>query len=598
MNVATPTKTAMKTPSKIRSLLICAICVAFGAAAMLVVLYKRPGSALVNKVLVMSGIREDMGSRFPYGWNKMRDPSEWTGVQSPTHPEWKVRKGVDVVRVATGFTYPVNVVHKENAGGAPGDPYVYVNELHGAVKYVTRDGTVGTFADGLINFDPIPLAKSDEAGLSGLATIPGSNDLIVTGAYMDEASGLLQNRVLRLVSSPDGKTSVRTDTLLDLKEFTSPSNQIQQALIGPDGKLWVSVGDAENPHLSIEKTKFAGKLLRLNLDGSAPSDNPFYDSNQPDSPISYVYAYGLRNCFDIAFHPKSKEVWVVDNGKHTDRLAQVERAGDYGWTGEVGSTAVNASFVWTPTVSPCGMAFVEDAAKLGFGSPDSLFVALYGPPGAVGANHAKRIVEFRFDPATGLVKGVPKPFVQYVGDEKTTVLGLAVGDDGLYFTDFFGASIEIDATGAGSLWRVVPSEATAKLKAMEDVVLQQLSPLDRGQVYFTRNCAPCHRLQGEGGAEGPELTHFAREATGRLNSPGYAALLKKLSESTSEFVVAEAPRRAEVEQATGEARVKIWLKHHLIEPRFDNPRGKMPSFSTLSEGVREEIMLYVLSATK
>ena len=75
--------------------------------------------------------------------------------------------------------------------------------------------------------------------------IPNSEDLLVTGSHMDEESGLLSNHILRLVSDPGGRSIKEVKVLLPLKEFTSPSHQIQQIVQGLDGKLYVSVGDAE-----------------------------------------------------------------------------------------------------------------------------------------------------------------------------------------------------------------------------------------------------------------------------------------------------------------------------------------------------------------
>ena len=122
----------------------------------------------------------------------------------------------------------------------------------------------------------------------------------MTGAYTDEESGLLSNRILRLISSEDGKGVVDVKVVLDLKEFTSASNQIQQIMFGPDGKLYVSVGDAENHQLSLDREKFGGKILRMNPDGTPCEDNPFFQPT-PTSPSHYVHVYGVRNVFDLDF---------------------------------------------------------------------------------------------------------------------------------------------------------------------------------------------------------------------------------------------------------------------------------------------------------
>ena len=99
-------------PSSRRTLAGLGLAAALGGLLVFGVLYEKPGKAAWNKILVQAGLREDQGSRFPFGWTEVARPAEWPGVQSEQSPQWKVRRGVDVVRVATGFTYPVNLAFK------------------------------------------------------------------------------------------------------------------------------------------------------------------------------------------------------------------------------------------------------------------------------------------------------------------------------------------------------------------------------------------------------------------------------------------------------------------------------------------------------
>ena len=575
---------------------------AVGVAAAGALFWEKPAKRAVQRGLRMVRLVEDVRELFPHG-PEVLESDEWTSkVKAVGSPLWHVRPGYDVERVATGFTYPVNIAFvPPSAKGAPqpdaGAPLFYVNELHGRVAYVTRGGAVHTYADGLVNFDPRPSPKSDEAGLSGLTLVPGSEDLIVTGSFLDSASGLLRNRVMRLISEPGGRRMREMKVLVEFPEFTSPSNQIQQALFGPDGKLYVSVGDAENTRLAMDLTKFGGKILRMEPDGSACKDNPFYEPQNPKSPRCYIFAYGVRNVFDFDFHPQSKHLFATDTGKSLDRIIHLMRGASYGWDGRTDGTRINALFTWgpLPTVSPVGMT-INRTNVLGPNTKGRMYVATYGPPAMEGRPYGKQIIEFEVDPERPLLTRTPQTLVEYAGDRKATVLGLAEGPDGLYFTDFFGQAKELDEqnAGLGSVWRVVPSQKTLNLPTVGAEELARLAPAERGRVHFVRNCMPCHRIDGNGGQVGPDLTKL-QTSLNRLDLPGYAAEVKELLKSEQSFLVEQRPRLNEVMNAKGDNRRRVWLHHHIEQPKFDNPFATMPSFEALPKEQRADIIEYLMT---
>lgn len=582
--------------------------VGLGGLLALGILFDRTGRDVAGRLkgLVAPGAEEsqapDYGNWFSHGDDAYRPPA-WAAVVSPTSPQWKVRRGFDVERVATGFEYPVNLVFKVDPTEAPDAILYYVNELHGTIKTVHRDGSQGVFAEDLINYEPLHNnVKSDETGISGMTAVPGSEDLIVTGAYLDPRSGLLKNRVMRLVAEPGGRRMARMEVLLDLDEYTSPSNQIQQALFGPDGKLYISVGDAENYHLPLDRNKFGGKILRMELDGSACVDNPFFDRNRPTAPESYVFCYGVRNVFDIDLDPVGGGMMGVDNGESIDRLFALRSGASYTWDGDPETTRANALFSWGPhnNLAPVGMAFLH-RNTLGEGTRGRLYIATYGPPAARGPNQSKSILECELDSRHRLLLRSPQPLIQYVGEERATVLGLAEGPDGLYFTDFFGevpdatTENQLASRSAGSIWRVFPSDATLDLPTVVEADLAAMDPLERGRVRFLQNCSPCHTVDGYGGHEGPELTRAYANLDRRLHTVAYESQVRELLEAEGSFQVEQRPRLEEILAVEGDERIRIWLEHHLAEPRFDHPFAKMPSFDVLGKSERDEIIGFLMS---
>jgi glucose/arabinose dehydrogenase len=521
----------------------------------------------------------------------------WEGVRSPSHPEWRVRPGYDVKLVAGGFHYPVNIVFAPPREG-PNAPLLYVNELHGTLKYVTRDGQVGVYATGLTNFEAILTPGSDETGLTGMTHVPGSEDLLVAGAYRDDATGLYKNHILRLVSQPGGRAMARREVLFDFDEFTSPAHQIQQIVVGPDGKLWVSIGDGENFLHPRNLDRWHGKVLRMNLDGSACDDNPFYDAANPRATRGYVWAAGLRNGFDMDFDPITGQLYLAQNGYRIDSLIRIERGFDHGWNGDPGSTRLNALYTWGPedNVSPVGVTFLHKPV-LGPTTRGRLFIATFGNrhKGAQTGPQDQAVLEVSVDPGTGLVRGQPGHLAHSDGTTWATALGLAEGPDGLYLTDFYGPIVQGLEQGHGRVLKIVRDERTAGLISAGEEELAKLPPRVRGRVHFHAMCFVCHRIDGEGGQEGPDLSHARSALALRLGTKGYEADLRRLLASQETWFVSQRPRLQAVLDASGDARVAVWLKHHLEEPRFDERQARMPVFAHLDETRIDDLIAYLMT---
>ncbi len=106
---------------------------------------------------------------------------------------------------------------------------------------------------------------------------------------------------------------------------------------GPDRKLYISTGDsaaynfAEDLSLRSQNLDYLnGKILRLNADGTAPSDNPFYDGT--NSVKSKVYSLGLRNPYRFAIHPTSGEILIGDVGWSAyEEINRATRGANFGW---------------------------------------------------------------------------------------------------------------------------------------------------------------------------------------------------------------------------------------------------------------------------
>ena len=102
---------------------------------------------------------------------------------------------------------------------------------------------------------------------------------------------------------------------------------------GKDNKLYISIGDMNLSAQAQSLSSFRGKILRINSDGSIPTDNPFYDDGNPlTGNDDRIWAYGLRNSFDFTFSPFNDSLYATENGPAAnDEINFIRKGKNYGW---------------------------------------------------------------------------------------------------------------------------------------------------------------------------------------------------------------------------------------------------------------------------
>jgi glucose/arabinose dehydrogenase len=225
----------------------------------------------------------------------------------------------------------------------------------GRIFFTERVGRVRVIDDGKLIEEPVftkEVARMSEAGMLGLALDPDfiENEQIYV-YYTYEDNGKLSNRVSKLVKSG---SSYNEQILID----NIPAAGIHDGgriKFGPDEKLYITTGDAAVPELAQHNTSRAGKILRINSDGSIPEDNPF-----PNSPI---YSMGHRNPQGLAWHPITKELYVTEHGPTgNDEINIIKAGGNYGWPLEQCSKSeiegyIDAVVCYQVSVAPSGATF-------------------------------------------------------------------------------------------------------------------------------------------------------------------------------------------------------------------------------------------------
>jgi glucose/arabinose dehydrogenase len=203
----------------------------------------------------------------------------------------------------------------------------------GRIFITERGGRIRVLERGHLRPDPwmtLDVAASGEAGLLGLALDPRFAQnffLYVTYTYRN-VSGKMQNRLVRLREDAKSGKGLLDKVLID--NVAAANNHDGGRLkFGPDGKLYWSMGDAQESRRAQNLSSLNGKILRLNSDGSVPTDNPF--------PNSYVYSYGHRNPQGLAWQPKTGRLYATEHGPSgfqgccRDEVNFIELGKNYGW---------------------------------------------------------------------------------------------------------------------------------------------------------------------------------------------------------------------------------------------------------------------------
>jgi len=236
------------------------------------------------------------------------------------------------------------------------DGRIFVSEKRGSIR-VVDNGTLLTEPVGDIKAENI-----GDAGLLGLTLHPNftQNHLFYVYYTYSNSTGLF-NKVLMLTES--NNRIIDSKTILD----GIPGDEYRDGgriKFGPDGKLYVSTGDASIPELSQDLDSLAGKILRTNEDGTIPQDNPF--SNSP------VYAYGFRNVQGLAWAPNSGALYSSDQGgAGNDELNLISPGKNYGWPHEECNSSDDdirytpPVLCFNPSLEPSGIAFAF-SNKLGY----------------------------------------------------------------------------------------------------------------------------------------------------------------------------------------------------------------------------------------
>ena len=207
------------------------------------------------------------------------------------------------------------------------DGRLFVCQQGGALRVIKEGVLLSTpFVSLSVNAD-------GERGLLGVAFDPDFAINQFVYVYYTTSSAPIHNRISRFTANGDVAVPGSEVVIMDLENLTSATNHNGGAIdFGPDGKLYVAVGDNATSSNAQTLTNRLGKMLRINANGSIPTDNPFYATAAGANRA--IWALGLRNPFTFALNPggPAPTMAINDVGQNTwEEVNDGIAGGNYGW---------------------------------------------------------------------------------------------------------------------------------------------------------------------------------------------------------------------------------------------------------------------------
>lgn len=252
------------------------------------------------------------------------------------------------------------------------DGRALVTEKTGELWLINKDGSKAGKISGV--------PKVTARGQGGLGDIIVHPDFATNGTVFisyverdtkdDSLSGAIVERAQLTLGSTTGKLSKREEIWTQSPKVRGNGHYGHRIVVAPDGHLFISSGERQKFTPAQNMNMNLGKSIRINQDGSAPEDNPFYVGN--GSITDEIWTLGHRNPLGIAFDPKGR-LWMQEMGpRHGDELNLIIRSENYGYP--IVSEGKHYSGVeipdhadipiyeapkasWVPAISPGGLMF-------------------------------------------------------------------------------------------------------------------------------------------------------------------------------------------------------------------------------------------------
>ena len=260
----------------------------------------------------------------------------------------------------------------------------------GAILITERPGRLRIVRNSILEPEPIggipEVLAVGQGGLMDVTVHPDFAEnrwIYLTYAYGSESAN--HTRIAR--AKFDGQNLQDLEVIFEVDRLKTGGQHFGSRIVWlPDRTMLVAIGDGGNPPIQLDGelirqqaqnlNSLLGKVVRLNDDGSIPTDNPLIDSNSSDGNVNTaIWSYGHRNIQGLAFDATNNQLWSSEHGaRGGDELNLLTAGQNYGWPlvtyseeytgGEISPARsrpgmVDPKIVWTPAIAPSGLAIYQ-----------------------------------------------------------------------------------------------------------------------------------------------------------------------------------------------------------------------------------------------
>ena len=302
-------------------------------------------------------------------WMSACRPPDYSAAQAPRSPDPAPTAGVvRVETVARGLDHPWALEFLP-------DGRMLVTERPGRLRIVDSTGRISEPLAGVPEVE-----VGGQGGLLDVALDPKfSENRLVYLSYAEPVEGSAGTAVARGRLGEGGLDNVHV--IYRQQPKVQGGNHFGSRLVfAPDGRLFVTQGERFGPREQAQNlSSLLGKIVRIETDGSVPSDNPFVGKAgaRPE-----IWSYGHRNVQAAAIHPETGRLWTVEHGaRGGDELNHPEAGKNYGWPvitygidysgARIGEGMAKEGmeqpvYFWDPVIAPSGMQFYTGDAFPGW----------------------------------------------------------------------------------------------------------------------------------------------------------------------------------------------------------------------------------------
>ena len=357
------------------------------------------------------------------------------------------KKEISVLQVEPGFT--IETVLEDLSV-----PWEIVFLPDNSMLFTERPGRVRLYRKGKLLASPLlqltDIDSTKKMGLLGLALHPSfNNNSYLYLAYNYKSSDRSWLKVVRYTMQKD--TLIQPKTIIE-QIPANPNHTGCRLKFGPDNKLYITTGDADEAAKAQNKNTFNGKILRLNDDGTIPADNPFV--NMPEARVE-IWSYGHRNPQGLAFQPRTNKIYISEHGPNGgDEINIVTKGANYGWPvihhQQTKDSMISPLLEFTPSIGPAQAIFYNSNVLPQF--KDHLLVACL---------RGEAILDIELNDTGGVAKH------EFLIQKKLgRIRALAVGPDGYLYLSTSQKDPPEGKPGPGDdkIIRLLPSKLTAAAK--------------------------------------------------------------------------------------------------------------------------------------